>query len=112
MTKPDSQKSSTDSRVSGEDGRRILRRDPRPHLFRPISFRSVETRNRIMLSPMCQYSAVDGMPNDWHLVHLGARAVGGAGIVCTEAVHVAPHGRITQHDLGLWNDDQLSLIHI
>lgn len=106
MTKPGNQSSSTDSRVSGEDGRRILRRDPRPHLFRPISFRSVETRNRIMLSPMCQYSAVDGMANDWHLVHLGARAVGGAGIVCTEAVHVAPHGRITQHDLGLWNDNQ------
>lgn len=95
-----------DSRVSGEDGRRILRRDPNPHLFRPIRFRSVETRNRLMLSPMCQYSAVDGMANDWHFVHLGARAVGGAGIVSTEAVHVSPRGRITAHDLGLWNDAQ------
>ncbi len=97
---------SADSRVTGENGRRILRRDPNPHLFRPISFRSVTVRNRIMLSPMCQYSAQDGMPNDWHFTHLGARAAGGAGIVCTEAVHVAPRGRITQYDLGLWNDAQ------
>ncbi len=97
---------STDSRVTGENARRILRRDPNPHLFRPISFRSVTARNRIMLSPMCQYSAQDGMPNDWHFTHLGAPAAGGAGIVCTEAVHVAPRGRITAHDLGLWNDAQ------
>ena len=59
-----------------------------------------------MLSPMCQYSAEDGMPNDWHFVHLGARAVGGAGIVSTEATHVEPAGRITPHCLGLWNDAQ------
>ncbi|MDX1819321.1 MAG: NADH:flavin oxidoreductase/NADH oxidase [Paracoccaceae bacterium] len=97
---------STDSRVTGENARRILRRDPNPHLFRPISFRSVTARNRIMLSPMCQYSAQDGMPNDWHFTHLGARATGGVGIVCTEAVHVSPHARITPHDLGLWNDAQ------
>jgi 2,4-dienoyl-CoA reductase-like NADH-dependent reductase (Old Yellow Enzyme family) len=95
---------------AGEDGRRILRRDPNPHLFRPIRFRSVEARNRIMLSPMCQYSATDGLANDWHLVHLGARAVGGAGIVCTEAVHVTARGRITGHDLGLWNDDQRDML--
>lgn len=95
-----------DSRVSGEDGRRILRRDPDPHLFRPIRFRSVEVKNRLMLSPMCQYSAADGLADDWHFVHLGARAVGGAGIVCTEAVHVSPRARITRHDLGLWNDRQ------
>ena len=97
---------SVDSRVTGENARRILRRDPNPHLFRPITFRSVTVRNRIMLSPMCQYSAQDGTPNDWHFTHLGARATGGAGIVCTEAVHVAPRGRITAHDLGLWNDAQ------
>lgn len=103
MTEP---AAAADSRVTGENARRILRRDPNPHLFRPISFRSVTARNRIMLSPMCQYSAQDGMPNDWHLTHLGARAAGGAGIVCTEAVHVFPHGRITRHDLGLWNDMQ------
>lgn len=71
-----------------------------------MTFRSVTTRNRIMLSPMCQYSAEDGMPNDWHFVHLGARAVGGAGIVSTEATHVEPRGRITPHCLGLWNDRQ------
>jgi 2,4-dienoyl-CoA reductase-like NADH-dependent reductase (Old Yellow Enzyme family) len=89
-----------------ENQRRILERDPHPYLFRPISFRSVTVRNRIMLSPMCQYSASDGLPNDWHFVHLGARAVGGAGIVSTEATHVEPRGRITNHCLGLWNDAQ------
>lgn len=97
---------SADSRVTGENARRILRRDPNPHLFRPITFRSVTARNRIMLSPMCQYSAQDGMPNDWHFAHLAARATGGVGILCTEAVHVSPHARITPFDLGLWNDAQ------
>lgn len=58
------------------------------------------------MSPMCQYSATDGMPEEWHYVHLASRAVGGAGIVFTEATHVAPEGRITPHCLGLWNDDQ------
>jgi 2,4-dienoyl-CoA reductase-like NADH-dependent reductase (Old Yellow Enzyme family) len=89
-----------------ENERRILQRNPDPHLFRPITFRSVTVRNRIMLSPMCQYSAVEGMPNDWHFVHLGARAVGGAGIVSTEATHVEARGRITPNCLGLWNDAQ------
>jgi 2,4-dienoyl-CoA reductase-like NADH-dependent reductase (Old Yellow Enzyme family) len=90
----------------GENERRILQRDPQPHLFRPITFRSVTARNRIVLSPMCQYSAEGGMPNDWHLVHLGARAAGGAGIVFTEAVATEPCGRITHNCLGLWNDLQ------
>lgn len=98
--------SAIDSRSGGETARRVLRRDPNPHLFRPVSFRSITSRNRLMLSPMCQYSAVNGLPNDWHLVHLGARAVGGVGIAFTEAVHVEPRGRITHHDLGLWNDEQ------
>jgi 2,4-dienoyl-CoA reductase-like NADH-dependent reductase (Old Yellow Enzyme family) len=98
----------TDSRTSGESSRRILRRDPNPHLFRPIKFRSIESRNRIMVSPMCQYSASDGLTNDWHFVHLGERAVGGAGIVFTESVHVEPRGRITPHCLGLWNDEQMT----
>ena len=89
-----------------ETSRRVMRRDPDPHLFRPITFRSVVSRNRIVVSPMCQYSAQDGVPDDWHLVHLGARAVGGAGIVFTEATHVEPRGRITHHCLGLWNDAQ------
>jgi len=66
----------------------------------------VQVRNRIMMSPMCQYSAEDGLPNDWHFQHLAARAVGGAGIVCVEASHVEPRGRITKHCLGLWNDEQ------
>jgi 2,4-dienoyl-CoA reductase-like NADH-dependent reductase (Old Yellow Enzyme family) len=92
--------------MAGEDERRILHRDPNPHLFRPIAFRSVEARNRIMLSPMCQYSASDGLSNDWHFAHLAARAVGGSGIVCVEATHVEPIGRITHHCLGLWNDAQ------
>ena len=95
-----------DARTGGEDERRILRRDPDPHLFRPLTIRSVTIRNRIMLSPMCQYSASDGLMNDWHLMHLGARAAGGAGIVCTECVHTEPRGRITRYCLGLWNDEQ------
>jgi 2,4-dienoyl-CoA reductase-like NADH-dependent reductase (Old Yellow Enzyme family) len=94
------------SGTTGENGRRILRRDPNPYLFRSLRLRSVETRNRIMLSPMCQYSAEGGLPNDWHLVHLGARAAGGAGIVSTEAVHVEARGRITKSCLGLWTDEQ------
>lgn len=95
-----------DSRTSGEDERRILRRDPNPHLFRPITIGSVTVKNRIMLSPMCQYSATDGVMNDWHFAHLAARAVGGVGIVCTEAVHTEPRARITKYCLGLWNDVQ------
>ncbi|MGY6411765.1 MAG: NADH:flavin oxidoreductase/NADH oxidase [Alkalilacustris sp.] len=77
-----------------------------PLLFRPIRFRSVVARNRIMLSPMCQYSAQDGLPNDWHFGHLAARAAGGVGILCVEATHVTPEGRITPGCLGLWNDAQ------
>lgn len=89
-----------------ETERRVLKRETTPHLFRPITFRSVTARNRIMLSPMCQYSAEDGMPGDWHFQHLASRAVGGAGIVFTEATHVEPRGRITHRCLGLWNDAQ------
>jgi 2,4-dienoyl-CoA reductase-like NADH-dependent reductase (Old Yellow Enzyme family) len=81
-------------------------RDPNPHLFRPITFRSVTSRNRIMVSPMCQYSSVDGAPTDWHLQHLAARAVGGAGIVCAEMTNVEARGRITLGCAGLWNDGQ------
>ena len=92
--------------TGGEDERRILRRDPNPHLFRPLTIRSVTVKNRIMLSPMCQYSATDGLMNDWHFAHLAARAAGGAGIVFTESVHTEPRGRITHYCLGLWNDQQ------
>ena len=73
-----------------------------PLLFQPITFRSVTARNRIVVSPMCQYSAVDGLGDDWHVQHLGAKAMGGAGIVFTEATHVSARGRITAHCLGLW----------
>ncbi|MBE2290819.1 MAG: NADH:flavin oxidoreductase/NADH oxidase [Chitinophagaceae bacterium] len=76
-------------------------------LFSPLRIRSVEFRNRIAVSPMCQYSATDGMANDWHMVHLGSRAVGGAGLVVAEATAVTPEGRISAGDLGLWNDEQI-----
>ena len=79
---------------------------PQVKLFEEIALRSVTVRNRIMLSPMCQYSAPDAVPNDWHFVHLGSRAVGGAGIVMTEATAIEPSGRITPYDVGLWNDEQ------
>jgi 2,4-dienoyl-CoA reductase-like NADH-dependent reductase (Old Yellow Enzyme family) len=80
---------------------------PEPHLFDPLTLRGVTLRNRIALSPMCQYSAEDGMANDWHLVHLGARALGGAGFILAEATAVLPEGRISAGDLGLWRDDQV-----
>ena len=75
-------------------------------LFQPLTLRGATVRNRIWVSPMCQYSATDGMPDDWHLVHLGARAVGGAGVVFTEATAVSPEGRISPQDSGIWNDTQ------
>ena len=77
---------------------------PAPHLFSPLTVRSVTLRNRIGVSPMCQYSAADGFADDWHYVHLGSRAVGGAGLVIVEATAVAPEGRITPGCLGLWLD--------
>lgn len=75
-------------------------------LFEPATFRGVTTRNRIMVSAMCQYSAPDALPTEWHYVHLASRAVGGAGIVMTEDTAVDPIGRITPFDLGLWSDEQ------
>ncbi len=75
-------------------------------LLTPYPLGSLSLRNRLVLSPMCQYSAVDGMPNDWHLVHLGSRAVGGAGLLIAEASAVTAPGRITPGDVGLWNDAQ------
>ncbi len=73
-------------------------------LFEPFRLRDVEFRNRVFLSPMCQYSAREGFPDDWHLVHLGSRAVGGAGQVMVEATAISPEGRITHGDLGIWSD--------
>ena len=77
-----------------------------PHLFRPLQMRSVTLPNRIVLSPMCQYCAEDGVPDDWHFQHLASRAVGGTGLIFTEATHVEARGRITPRCLGLWNDEQ------
>lgn len=77
------------------------------YLFKPLQVKSIVFRNRIVVSPMCQYSAVDGFSNDWHLVHLGSRAVGGAGLILVEATAVSPEGRITLDDLGLWKDEQI-----
>ncbi len=80
-------------------------------LFAPIEFGSVRARNRVMVSPMCQYSCErDGLATDWHLTHLGSRASGGAGIVMTEATAVTPEGRISPHDLGLWSDDHAAAL--
>ena len=76
-------------------------------LFSPLVIKDVVLKNRIVISPMCQYSAVDGFANDWHLVHLGSRAVGGAALIIQEATAVSPEGRITPGDLGLYNDRQL-----
>lgn len=77
------------------------------HLFDALRLRGLEFRNRIFMSPMCQYQAREGLPSDWHLVHYGARAVGGVGAVLVEATAVAPEGRITPGDLGLWSDESI-----
>jgi 2,4-dienoyl-CoA reductase-like NADH-dependent reductase (Old Yellow Enzyme family) len=81
-----------------------------PHLFQPLTIKSVTLRNRIGVSPMCQYSSEDGVATDWHLVHLGSRAVGGAGLVIAEATAVAPEGRITPGDAGIWADKHVESI--
>src|SRR5246500_4232653 len=83
------------------------------HLLTPLTIRGLTLRNRIGVSPMCEYSAEDGFANDWHLVHLGSRAVGGAGLVLTEAIAVSAEGRISPWDLGIYDDrhvEQLSRI--
>src|ERR1700759_4738834 len=76
-------------------------------LFDPLKIRSVRFKNRIAISPMCQYSSVDGFANDWHLVHLGSRAIGGAALVIQEATAVTKRGRISPDDMGLWKDEQI-----
>jgi 2,4-dienoyl-CoA reductase-like NADH-dependent reductase (Old Yellow Enzyme family) len=78
------------------------------HLFSPLPIRGVTIPNRVFVSPMCQYSSADGFASDWHLVHLGARALGGAGLVMTEAAAVQAHGRISPQDLGIWKDDHIA----
>ncbi len=81
---------------------------PRAHLFTPYTMGEITLRNRIVVSPMCEYSSVDGLATDWHLVHLGSRAVGGAGLVITEAAAVEARGRISPQDLGIWDDAQIA----
>lgn len=76
-------------------------------LFSPLKIKGIELKNRIVVSPMCQYSSVDGVPDDWHLVHLGSRAVGGAALVISEATAVSPEGRISPDDAGIWNEKQV-----
>src|SRR5260370_41054530 len=77
------------------------------HLFDRLAIRDVTFANRVFVSPMCEYSSTDGFANDWHYVHLGSRAVGGAGLVLTEATAVLPGGRISPHDFGIWRDDHI-----
>ncbi len=79
-------------------------------LFDKLQIRDVTLRNRIVVSPMCQYSSPDGFATDWHLVHLGSRAVGGAGLVITEASAVTPEGRISPWDLGIWKDEHIDML--
>ncbi|MVM33167.1 oxidoreductase [Spirosoma sp. HMF4905] len=76
-------------------------------LFSPLTIRDIRLKNRLVVSPMCQYSSVDGFASDWHLVHLGSRAVGGAGLIFTEATAISAEGRISPNDLGLWQDDHI-----
>src|SRR5258706_3735622 len=78
------------------------------HLFNPLAIRDITFANRVFVSPMCQYSSTNGYASDWHLVHLGSRAVGGAALVFTEATAVVPEGRISPQDLGLWRDDHVA----
>jgi 2,4-dienoyl-CoA reductase-like NADH-dependent reductase (Old Yellow Enzyme family) len=77
------------------------------HLFDPLTIRDITFPNRVFVSPMCEYSSTDGFANDWHFVHLGSRAVGGAGLIFTEATAVTPEGRISPQDLGIWQDEHI-----
>ncbi len=79
-------------------------------LLSPFTIKNTTFKNRIVVSPMCQYSSVNGFANDWHLVHLGTRAVGGAGLVFTEAAAVSPEGRITPDDLGIWKNEHIDFL--
>src|SRR5712664_1136907 len=80
------------------------------HLFDPLAIRDITFANRVFVSPMCQYSSTDGYANDWHFVHLGSRAVGGAALVFTEAAAVTAEGRISPDDLGIWDDAHIDAL--
>jgi anthraniloyl-CoA monooxygenase len=94
-----------DAQVAVDERNAVTGNAP-PPAFTPFTLRSLALANRIVVSPMCQYSATDGVPDDWHLVHLGSRAVGGAGLVFTEMTNVSPEGRISPGCTGIWNDMQ------
>jgi 2,4-dienoyl-CoA reductase-like NADH-dependent reductase (Old Yellow Enzyme family) len=79
-------------------------------IFDALTIRGITLANRIVVSPMCEYSSEDGLANDWHLVHLGSRAVGGAGLVFTEATAVTAEGRISPEDLGIWKDAHIEFL--
>ena len=79
-------------------------------VFEPLTIRDITLKNRIVVSPMCQYSSIDGFASDWHLVHLGSRAIGGAGLIITEAAAVSPEGRISPGDLGIWKDEHIEFL--
>lgn len=81
-----------------------------PGIFTPLTIKDAELKNRLVVSPMCQYSSIDGFMNDWHLVHLGSRAVGGAALVFTEATAVSPEGRISPADAGIWKDAHIKAL--
>jgi 2,4-dienoyl-CoA reductase-like NADH-dependent reductase (Old Yellow Enzyme family) len=99
--------SSTARESDGSDVHPLLQGMKPIHLFSPLTVKSITLRNRVGVSPMCQYSSEDGLLNDWHLVHLGSRAVGGAGLIIVEATGVEARGRITPGDAGLWSDAQI-----
>jgi len=79
------------------------------NLFSPVTIKNITLKNRIVVSPMCQYSAVDGFASDYHLVHLGSRAIGGAGLIISEAASVSPEGRISPGDIGIWKDEHITM---
>jgi 2,4-dienoyl-CoA reductase-like NADH-dependent reductase (Old Yellow Enzyme family) len=95
---------------AGHAGTDHDREVPEIDLLSPLTIRGVSFRNRIVMSPMCEYSAQDGFANDWHLVHLGSRAVGGTALIMVEATAVTAEGRITPGDLGIWNDEHIELL--
>lgn len=96
--------------VSLQEGQQDGVTEQTPHLFRPLTLRGVTLRNRIVVSPMCQYSSEDGFASDWHLVHLGSRAVGGAALVIAEATAVEARGRISPQDLGIYRDEHIEML--
>ncbi|HYB71808.1 MAG TPA: NADH:flavin oxidoreductase/NADH oxidase [Candidatus Sulfotelmatobacter sp.] len=101
MTRPTTTPAPAIAGTGGGDGRTV------PHLFSPFAVRGVTLRNRIVVSSMCQYSCRDGLLDEWHMVHLGSRAVGGAGLIFVEATAVEPAGRISPEDSGLWDDTHI-----